>query len=1004
MKAWFRTRWFIIPAALALLVGLYALAGFWLAPKLVRSQASAFVSEKLGKSLTLGEIRTNPFTFELDIRDIKIRDIGIRDVATTGAPSASGSQAGGALVALDHLFVDFQVASLWERAYTFRQVILDGPYARAIIRPDGSLNLAELLPPSDEPEAPLPGIWIQDFRVDRGRVDFADQSRSLRPEKRLSPITFTLRDFRTTSEGGGFQLAAASDEGERFDWSGRLSLQPLKSDGHFQVAGLTARGIHEFLSDMLPFRLAGGGIDLAGDYTFAVVPGDTMRFEATLPTITARELALRAHGVDHDWVLLPKATLEHTRLSLHDRRIAIDALNLEGLKATLWREADGTLNLQRLLTATASSEGIDNGAANQAQPPPASTATASTSTAAPSAEPGSDWTFSLARLDLRQGDVSLEDRTVQPVANFHLAPLAVTADRLTLDLSQAVPVTVQATVNDVAPVEISGDVVPDAFAATLQISVSKLPIAQVRAYLPDYATLSLKAGTAAATGTLTLQPDETPGPGLRFAGDATVSDFELVEAASQRPFLSWQQLDVAGLDYTAGPDALSIRTVTATRPFARVAIAPDRTLNLVTMFGDPAPAPETAANRSSAPMPIRIDRVVLASGTMSFADFSIDPNFQARIEALRGSITGLSTAADSRAKIDLDGHIINRHSPVSITGETNIAAYDRHSDITMAFRNIELPIFNPYSGRWAGYAIAKGKLSTELHYRIDDRKLDADHHIVIDQLEWGGATDSKDKVSLPIRLATSLLKDRHGVIDLDLPVAGTLDDPSFRIGPVIWQIIRNLIVKIVTAPFSFLGSLFEGAEDARYVDFAPGSAELPATANAALSALAKGLGDRPALKLDIPAGPAGEEDARTLAEQRFMATLAAINGNTAEGTAFDYAALEPDDRLDLLEDLYRQEMDEKPRPPEAPEPGDELSRKERKAARQLARIAWLEEQLRPRFTASDSELVQLGQTRATAVQEALLADGGLDPARVFLAAGQQAVAADGMMRVELGLK
>ena len=95
---------------------------------------------------------------------------------------------------------------------------------------------------------------------------------------------------------------------------------------------------------------------------------------------------------------------------------------------------------------------------------------------------------------------------------------------------------------------------------------------------------------------------------------------------------------------------------------------------------------------------------------------------------------------------------------------------------------MELSIFNPYSGKFAGYNITKGKLTTELHYKVDGRKLDAQHHIIIDQLEFGDKTESKDAVSLPIKLAVALLKDRNGVIDLNLPVTGSLDDPKFRSG------------------------------------------------------------------------------------------------------------------------------------------------------------------------------------------------------------------------------
>jgi hypothetical protein len=247
--------------------------------------------------------------------------------------------------------------------------------------------------------------------------------------------------------------------------------------------------------------------------------------------------------------------------------------------------------------------------------------------------------------------------------------------------------------------------------------------------------------------------------------------------------------------------------------------------------------------------------------------------------------------------------VIDATAPVTVQGTANLFGYDRATDIKLAFRNIELPIFNPYSGVYAGYSIAKGKLSTDFSYRIVNRALQADHRVRIDQLQWGQATESKQRVGWPIRFATALLKDRHGVIKLDVPVQGTLDDPSFRLGPIIWHIVGNVLEKAVTAPFRLIGSLFAGAEKAQYVDFAPGSAQLPADAGASLAALAKGLVERPGVNLDIPAGPGIAADATAMADRRIDAALMAKEAR--KGGAGDVATLAPNDLHDRLKALYK---------------------------------------------------------------------------------------------------
>lgn len=55
----------------------------------------------------------------------------------------------------------------------------------------------------------------------------------------------------------------------------------------------------------------------------------------------------------------------------------------------------------------------------------------------------------------------------------------------------------------------------------------------------------------------------------------------------------------------------------------------------------------------------------------------------------------------------------------------------------------------------------------------------------------------------------ALLSGRNGVIDLNLPISDSLNDPQFRLGPVVVRLVLNLIGKAITAPISTL----TGAED-----------------------------------------------------------------------------------------------------------------------------------------------------------------------------------------------
>jgi hypothetical protein len=397
-----------------------------------------------------------------------------------------------------------------------------------------------------------------------------------------------------------------------------------------------------------------------------------------------------------------------------------------------------------------------------------------------------------------------------------------------------------------------------------------------------------------------------------------------------------------------------------------------------------------------------IKKIVLQAGQANFADLSVAPNFATGIQKLEGTVLGLSSKANSRAKVDIHG-AVDAFSPVAITGEVNVLGPTLYTDLAMSFRNMELSTFNPYSGKFAGYNITKGKLSTLMHYKVDGRKLDAQHHITVEQLEFGDKTASKDAVSLPIKLAVALLKDRNGVIDLDIPVTGTLDDPTFRLGPIIWKVFVNVLEKAVTAPFALLGALFGGGPDLQFIDFRPGLADVDSVASDKVRAVVKALNERPQLKIEVPIAFVAELDRPALVEVQFSTqvrdALSATPGRKKTATAApDFAQLDPALKLEILTQLYAKNVGGEPKYPEA------ITSLKTKPELAAAQVDFLSQELHRHIAIADGDLTALGQQRAQAVQRALLTDTQIDPERVFLAVSDKAKNETGMVRLELTLK
>jgi len=357
---------------------------------------------------------------------------------------------------------------------------------------------------------------------------------------------------------------------------------------------------------------------------------------------------------------------------------------------------------------------------------------------------------------------------------------------------------------------------------------------------------------------------------------------------------------------------------------------------------------------------------------------------------------------DSRAKVDLHGQV-DAFSPVSIVGEMNLFSSQIHTDLALDFRNMELTLFNPYSGKFAGYNITKGKLTTELHYKVDGRKLDAQHHIIVEQLEFGDKTASKDAVSLPVKLAVALLRDRNGVIDLSIPVTGSLDDPKFKVWPIIWKVFVNILEKAVTAPFALLGSLFGGGPDLQFIDFQPGVSELDSAGADKVKTVVKALAARPQLKIDVPIATVSALDRPALVEAQFLAEVHAAQA--AKGSAKKGAAeppgldqMDPAARVDLLTQVYQKNVGGQPKYP------DSVANIKAKLDAVAAKNDFLTQELHAHIAVDEAALQALGQQRAVAVQQALLTDTQIDPTRVFLVGNGKAKDQDGKVRLELSLK
>jgi hypothetical protein len=252
---------------------------------------------------------------------------------------------------------------------------------------------------------------------------------------------------------------------------------------------------------------------------------------------------------------------------------------------------------------------------------------------------------------------------------------------------------------------------------------------------------------------------------------------------------------------------------------------------------------------------IHFGPVSLTGGRVDFTDRFIKPNYSARLSELAGKLSAFSSVEPNGqmqlADLELRGRAEGTAS-LEILGKVNPLAQPVALDIAGHVRDLELAPLSTYSVRYAGYGIERGKLSMDVAYKVQpDGQLTADNQLVLNQLKFGDEVPGAPN-SLPVKLAVALLADRYGVIDINLPVSGSLNDPQFRLAPIVFKLIVNLVVKAITAPFSLLANAFGGGGDElSMVSFVPGSAVLTSEAKAGPNKVAQALKDRPGLKMTV---------------------------------------------------------------------------------------------------------------------------------------------------------
>lgn len=842
------------------LIGAYLLFGWLALPGIIQAQAEKYILERSGHHLSMDRPSFNPFTLALRLKNLRLTE-----------PN------GKLLLSFKELLIDVSSSSLFQRAYVFDAINVDGLNVSVAALPKDRLNWSAFIQSFQSKEktsSELPRLIVKTFTLSRGRLDLADARTAAVRTTSLAPLDITLSNLSSLPKAEGkYELTARTNFGARIQWDGQISLKPITLAGTFRIDQVSLAKLATYVP--LPPKLAApqGLAALSTRYDTGLIDN---RFNFRLDRLSLRidDFRVQSKTDPEASLAFGRVDVSGAKFNLRDRQLDVGQIALSGGSIAAARDSKGKINLLELLPAKKTE----------------------TAPAAPS--PASGWHYRIAHLSVKGFAASIRDHMVAPAAAFGLEDAAADIDGISDDMKTALPLRLSMRSRDGGSMSAEGTIVPATAQADFQVKVDDLAITPVQPYVGKLTTLALKSGELSGDGHATFD-----GKSGQYSGALALKHLRLVEADGKRTFLAWTSLSTTTL--SASPNAVSVREMLLDGLDTRLIIAKDRSINFTQVLRQ-KPVPTATPAQATAPvtpMPVKIGRLRISRSQLEFADNSLVLPFGTHIHAMSGTLVNISSQrGNAPARLQVQGQI-DDYGMARAAGKIDLFKPTDNLDIKVGFTNVEMTRLTPYSATFAGRRIESGKLTLNLEYKIANRQLSGDNQIIMDKLVLGERVKSPTARDLPLDLAIAILEDSDGRIDLGLPVSGSLDDPKFSYSAIIWKAITNVLTKIVTAPFRALGALFGDDDKIDGLVFEAGQAELTPPEREKLVRFAEALTKRPNLTIAVH-GTWSDADRAALQDLQLRKAIAGKLHLSTEG---DPGLLSPEQKpvKPVLEELYQ---------------------------------------------------------------------------------------------------
>ena len=854
---------------------------------------------------------------------------------------------------------------------------------------NGDFDLQKLLPssPPKEEQAKQAPVQAQSkasekpWLVTLGQLVLDQYTVRMNDQKASAPISLLGEKVRFTAENlstaknaaGRVSLSLVLDKKGTISAKSTVGLEPMKIEGSLEVKNISLKDYSPYYKDAVLFDIEEGDAGLSTNYRYAKGEKD-QEIKLSGASLSLDRLRLKKRDEKEDFANIPVLSVKNTALDLINKEVSVGDVSAQKGSLLVRRYQDGKVNLTTLFPEAPKVPKAEVKPAQGAEKPAEKVAE-------------KPWLVKVGRVSFDQYTVKVEDRTTAEPVTLVADEMNVKAENLSTAKGQKGGASLALRLNQKGAISVSGPVGINPIFGDLKVNLKGIDLRSLQPYFTDRVKIIVEDGSFSTTGSLALSDQEGKGIQIVYKGDSSVNNFVSVDKLNSEDFLKWESLSFDTMDVGYNPLYVNINGIALTNFYARVVIFPDGSMNLTNIFvkeekkaeKTPAPQPQkqepadkkeqtTASN-------IKIEKITLQGGRLNYTDNFIKPNYTANLVEIGGRISGLSSEETKTAEVELRAKLDNS-APLEITGKINPLKEDLFVDLSIKFKDMDLSSVTPYSGRYVGYTIQKGKLSLELKYLILKKKLDSQNKIFFDQLTLGDKVESPTATKLPVKLGIALLKDRKGEIDLNIPVSGSLDDPQFSVFSIVLKVVMNLLVKAATSPFSLFGAILGGGgEQLEYMEFDNGSYDIKGENQKKLDSLIKILQDRPGIKLEIEGHVDMEKDREGLKQLFFDRKLKAqklkeIIKKGLPPVPVDEVKIDPPEVAKYLKLAYKEEKFPKPKNflgMDKDIPGPEM-----------------EKLIMTNIVVNENDLRSLAAQRAQKVKEGILKAGQIEPERIFI--------------------